>query len=170
MIQTVDHVHYGWLDTLFINISVADQEERNLHDEFIIFFQTNLCHKSTSIIMVLMQPDWRIFNFVQLQTLLLCGHNRVAITYLKDTVALHKTRLDTIVTTVDKMHDMMHLECEYYLSKQQLAFLMLNFPGLLDQLTQGCKEEIDIHKVELAFLTLVSKYPSIKTIISKSLG
>ncbi|KAI5968753.1 hypothetical protein CANMA_002189 [Candida margitis] len=111
-------------------------------------------------ILVLKQRDWYLYNYIQM--MVLKTGKSIVVNYLMESPEHHLKVLAQLVKQVDSMD----LKIGFDLSKEQLAFLMLNVPGFINHLAGG--EPVEDVDVDAVFQEFITRYPSIKSIVSSN--
>lgn len=147
-----------WLSCWFIEIN--SQDPKQLQEELTKFLDSINVNQFT--ILILKQTDWYLYNYIQM--MLLKTGKSIGVNYLIHSPQHHLQILSKLVKQVDSMD----LKIGFDLSKEQLAFLMLNIPGFINYLTRGGSVEDEDADVDMAFQEFVQKYPSIKLVVSSN--
>ncbi|KAG5421160.1 hypothetical protein I9W82_000250 [Candida metapsilosis] len=161
MIDVLLQATQGWLSCCFLDI--ACQDPKQLQDDLTKLLDSIDCNQFT-ILILKREHDWYLYNFIQM--MILKTGKSIIVNYLgsADTPEVHLKMLGKLVKQVDDSMDLWKIGFD--LSKEQLAFLMLNVPGFINHLTGGRSVEDTDVDIDVAFQEFVQKYPSIKRIVS----
>ena len=108
---------------------------------------------------ILNQPySWDVFNYIQLK-IINSAKKCIIVSFINGTMSDRLSTIDKILKIIDSMQ--INIEFDD-VSKDKLAYLMLNIPGFIECLEQDYEESI-----ETAFESFVKQNNSIKEIILK---
>ncbi|KAI5963534.1 uncharacterized protein KGF55_002414 [Candida pseudojiufengensis] len=171
MIKTISTKIIDWLYIVFIEITINPATDiKSMQMEFNKFINSL---KDDQIIMLILtnKPNFNIFNFLQM--IILKPSKRIILSYLIDSIETNIKILKKLITIIDKEFK---LNNSFNISNEQLAYLMLNIPGLIENLTHDDKANNSIlvdstdmsEEIDIRFRDFITKYPTIKSIFNSN--
>ncbi|KAI5955509.1 hypothetical protein KGF57_003641 [Candida theae] len=150
-----------WLTCWVLDVNYEDPKP--LQEELVQILDSIDNNQFT--ILLLKQHDWYLYNLIQM--MILKTGKSIVVNYVAATADSPEKYLQMLHTLVKQIDDSaMDLKIGFALSREQLAFLILNVPGFINHLTRGGSIEEASDDIDVAFQEFVQKYPSIKLIIS----
>ncbi|KAI5951003.1 hypothetical protein KGF54_004077 [Candida jiufengensis] len=120
------------------------------------------------------QPNFSIFNYLQM--IILKSNKNIVISYLIESIEHNMKILKKLISLINNELSVVK---NFEISKEQLAYLMLNIPGLIEYLTTTTtnnennsildNESSDISAdIDAKFQEFISKYPTIYSILNSN--
>lgn len=152
MLQIHSTSTYSWLSIYIITVELHNQSDEEL------LKLINETIKPPGIIILNQSYSWDIFNTIQLK--IINNNKQIIVLFIKGSIIEQTRRINGFVQLIDEL--ILNIDFED-ISKEKLAFLMLNIPGFMEYLELNQHEE----SLESTFQKFVLHNNSIKKIIHK---